>query len=438
MRKDANRYRAGLPALFCCLLLLTGPFATAQSLTRQELESIFHNNPEMLYGYFFNYSASGIHQVAPPKGYKPFYLSHYGRHGARRTHQEDLYKNVLGEMDKAFETDGLTDHGKDVREKVLLAYEEAQGLFGELTPLGVQQHKEIARRMVENYPQIFLRKGVVIDAVSSNVRRCIMSMAASTSQLLVMNPSMKLSLSTGDKYMDYIAYDSQEWQSFNADTSAWHQKLYEFEHQKIKPDRLLSSIFLSPEKVKDPVGFAISLRWIVANTNALNLGVNYDDIFTEEELKDIWETVNYKFYTLYGPNPENRGIPKQDACRLLAEMLADANAVLKQNDGGAHLRYGHDVYIMKLMNLLQNQKTTSLTICPEDAALVWQDFRITPMAANVQWVFYRNKKGDVLVKLLLNEVETRLPLETECFPYYHWTDFRTYCEQLIDKWKPHQ
>ena len=434
MKTGTSIIKVARPAFLCIILTLTVVFAKAQGLSRQQLEDELNANPEKLYGYFYNYPESGFRQTPAPRGYRPFYLSHYGRHGARRTHQKALYRTVLAELDRAYESDGLTEHGNEVRNRVLSAYEEAKGLFGELTPLGASQHKGIARRMVENYPQIFRKKGVVVNAVSSNVRRCIMSMAASTSQILVMNPAMNLSLSTGDKFMDYIAYDSPEWHAFDADTSAWHRALRAFEMDKVHPERLLSSLFTHPSQVKDPVDFTIALRWIVANLNALDSGIPVIEIFTAEELQDIWETVNFKFYTLYGPNPENKGIPRKDACRLLEEILLRADRHIESGKTGADLRYGHDVYIMKLMNLLISENTSTFSSDPYQAALFWQDFSVTPMAANVQFVFYKNKKNDCLVKLLLNESEVKLPLETDLYPYYHWADFKNYCLQLIEKW----
>jgi hypothetical protein len=50
-------------------------------------------------------------------------------------------------------------------------------------------------------------------------------------------------------------------------------------------------------------------------------------------------------------------------------------------------------------------------------------------------VFYRpkkNKDGDVLVKALLNEREASLPIATKQWPYYNWSDLRSY---YIDKIK---
>ena len=57
------------------------------------------------------------------------------------------------------------------------------------------------------------------------------------------------------------------------------------------------------------------------------------------------------------------------------------------------------------------------------------------MGANLQFIFYRStpKDQDVLVKVLLNEQEATLPIATDCAPYYHWTDFRRYCMEKLEK-----
>ena len=53
--------------------------------------------------------------------------------------------------------------------------------------------------------------------------------------------------------------------------------------------------------------------------------------------------------------------------------------------------------------------------------------KIIPMAANIQIILYRKEgSDDVLVKFLLNENETSVPVRTDCAPYYHWKDVREY------------
>ena len=41
----------------------------------------------------------------------------------------------------------------------------------------------------------------------------------------------------------------------------------------------------------------------------------------------------------------------------------------------------------------------------------------------------------MLFKVLLNEEEATLPIQTDCAPYYHWTDFRKYCLDKLAAYK---
>ena len=65
-----------------------------------------------------------------------------------------------------------------------------------------------------------------------------------------------------------------------------------------------------------------------------------------------------------------------------------------------------------------------------DAA--WSCWRVTPMATNVQLVFFRRPGGsEVLVKFLFNERESRIRLESELAPYYRWDDVKRYFDERI-------
>ena len=54
------------------------------------------------------------------------------------------------------------------------------------------------------------------------------------------------------------------------------------------------------------------------------------------------------------------------------------------------------------------------------------------MASNLQIVFFKNSKKpeDILVKFMLNERETSIPVPTDKFPFYKWTDVRNYLEDI--------
>ena len=117
----------------------------------------------------------------------PFYISHFGRHGSRFLLEETEYTEVLGLMEKAEAADALTPLGKDALQRLRRVYEEAEGHAGDLSPLGIRQHRGIAERMYGAYPEVFA-DGRTISARSSVILRCAMSMAAFGDRLKEHNP----------------------------------------------------------------------------------------------------------------------------------------------------------------------------------------------------------------------------------------------------------
>ena len=52
-------------------------------------------------GNYCNYPNPTGHVTPAPDGYEPFYVSHYGRHGARYMTDNDAYKYAIAKMDTA-------------------------------------------------------------------------------------------------------------------------------------------------------------------------------------------------------------------------------------------------------------------------------------------------------------------------------------------------
>src|SRR3712207_9376257 len=72
-----------------------------------------------------------------------------------------------------------------------LLADAARDRYGELTPLGAEQHKGLALRRIRNFPEVFA--GVTnIDARSTVVIRCILSMENALQQLLTVNPQLRI------------------------------------------------------------------------------------------------------------------------------------------------------------------------------------------------------------------------------------------------------
>ena len=101
----------------------------------------------------------------------------------------------------------------------------------------------------------------------------------------------------------------------------------------------------------------------------------------------------------------------------------------------ATLRFGHEVCVLPLACLLELDSCGAKVNDLDRLDEVWRNYRIFPMACNIQLIFYRPKKGqgDTLVKALLNERECSLPIPTTQYPYYRWKDLRQYYLDKLDK-----
>ncbi len=86
---------------------------------------------------------------------------------------------------------------------------------------------------------------------------------------------------------------------------------------------------------------------------------------------------------------------------------------------------------MPLLGLLKVEGCYGSTDDPHKLHEVYADFKISPMAANLQIIFFRNKKGEVIAKLMLNEREVSLPVKTDIAPFYRWDDLRAYISDIL-------
>ena len=103
------------------------------------------------------------------------------------------------------------------------------------------------------------------------------------------------------------------------------------------------------------------------------------------------------------------------------EVLADTS----KDALCADLRFGHDYPFIAMCSAM-GLEGIGQNLATEEVNLKWFGPWMTPFAANLQMIFYKNKKGgDVLVKFLVNERETALMgVEPVSGPYYRWSDVR--------------
>ena len=389
-------------------------------------------NPEKSGGVYLAYPTEFTPQTKTPKGYKPFYISHYGRHGSRYLISNEDYTRSLNLFKEAHEQQALTALGEDV-------YKRLEQVFGgDLSPLGVRQHRGIAERMYNNFPDVF-KNDANISARSTVVLRCTMSMVAFCDRLKELNPTLHIAYEASPKYMSYLNYQTPEANKFtDSRNGPWVEEFRKFQESMIHPDRLIGTLFVDNDFVLKKVNPATVMRdlyQITVGMQNIETKVSFYDLWQPQELFDLWQIGNFSFYVGTANHADGHGIVAANAKHLLQNIVETADQAIATGNEAATLRFGHDGNVINLCALMQIENFGVAISDPRELYKVWANYKVTPMAANVQLVFFRNDKNpdDILVKVLHCEKEAHIPVATDIFPYYKWSDVRAYFQGILDK-----
>ena len=415
-----------------CLLCLLAFGLQAQAQTSRE-ELLSHM--DLTAGNYANYPVPTALPTPAPDGYEPFYISHYGRHGARYMTSDKHYRRLRHQLDTARSLGLLTDYGRDVRHRIKDAAADAKDRAGELTALGARQHRAIARRMYDNYPSLMSRP-LSVFANSSDSKRVMLSMANFVMELKSLNPSMQFTMDASQHDLYYIKANKSIVVPENDTEDALYSKLSKFKKKMLSGKAQMEAIFKDPERAAtfiDPYTFADDLYNVAADMYCLpELGIKFDDVFGEEGMIDGFRAYNASWCLWEGLMPGAEPSYYR-IYPLLQNFLDEADEVIASGECGLRLRFGHDSVVLPFSFALGFREAINGTDDMENLHRQFSIIRLIPMAANIQWVFFRKEgSDDILVKFLMNENETSIPIDTDCYPFYHWSDVERYYRDMIE------
>ena len=269
--------------LIACVALAAALPAAAQTTKEEMLAS-----PEKTAGVYYAYPApeSTDHYTKAPKGYTPFYISHFGRHGSRYLISDSEYTNPMETLERADKAGALSPLGKDALKRLHEIYAEAAGRNEDLSPLGVRQHRGVAKRMFTAFPEVF-KDDRSIEARSSVVLRCAMSMAAFGDQLKELNPKLKISYESSQKYMPYLTGRTDEANAFCGKKGIWRAAYNNFRASQTNADRFIAALFADKLYAKQYVEskeLMWQFYWVAADLQNMETPIRLYDLFTSEEL----------------------------------------------------------------------------------------------------------------------------------------------------------
>ena len=374
-----------------------------------------------------------------PEGYKPFFMNHYGRHGSRWLIDPNDYIIPVEQLSKGERNGKLTRRGKEVLDACRKMLDASQMRLGELSDVGAEQHQRIARRMFQNFPEIW-EGDVRVDARSTVVIRCILSMLNATQVLKSLNPRLNITTDASEHDMYYMNYRDTV---AIAAQQASRPLVNELKDKIFTPKRLekmTSRLFNDKKFVRDSIDsfkFEYTLFDVVSNMQSHHAfdGIDlYTGVFTVDDATSFWTYNNARWYIYSGNTSLNNHTGARAHRHLLRNFVEAADVAIANGTSSATLRFGHESVVLPMVCLMglngMDYDTSDLSTLAEH----WQSYKVFPMAANIQMVYYRKAgSDDILVKILLNEREATLPIASDCAPYYHWTDVRRHFLTRIDE-----
>ncbi len=425
-RKQIYPYLLGTALILLC--------SSWHQNVKSELQSDLHRSAGV------NYVVPTTHQLPQPEapqGKKPFCISYFGCNGSSRLSKPSTYGEPYLTMARADKLGKLTPFGKEVLQRLALLRREADNRWGELTTMGIAQQYGIANRMADRHPEMFA-DSVKIIAHSLMTTRALLTMEHMLLQL-ARRCSHRVYHSASNAYSYYLYHLDEETLASRRDSAT--QACYSaFVKDQQTADGLMSRLFADRQYARDSIDIQTLGRQLfrlaggIQNT-ALEGTVTLYDLFTEEEIYRYWEQQNALNYVNYGnfslSDPRRPAVQSQ----LLRRLIAISDSCMAYNTPHTIIHIGDETGLIPLVCQMgingYGLKTDRLETLAERG---WADYRISPSSGNVQVVFYRRDLADddVLIRVLLNEEEATLPIDTDVAPFYHWNDCKAYFQNNTD------
>ena len=393
-------------------------------------------DPRKAYGTDYPYDHSPVTLTKAPRGYKPFYISHYGRHGSRYYWNAFLYREMDSLLTSAHRKHQLTAEGEIFYTNFEAAKDELSTGVSELSDLGWEQHQRIARTMYNNFPEVFKKGGNVL-AIASLSGRCVISMSGFCQELVQCNPKIEIREQSSRFTLDGVVPDDRQnpaRREFPSSKPRYEKNRDQFKYKDNLHETIVKRAFTSTEGLPGSIHH-IGENFINLYTSLPNIGHEgmMGNLVTDKDIADRWESSNLGSYSWLFPR-QYMTIP------ILQDIIKKADAVLDgSSDRIADLRFGHDDRLGPLHILMGINGADRDPEDPYEVKNIYQNWQ-TCKACNIQLIFYRSKKAgdDVLVKCLLNGHEASLPLPTDNYPYYKWSDFRQFYTERCNSNDPNK
>ena len=371
-----------------------------------------------------------VRDLAYPDSLKPVYLNHVGRHGARFLSSSKYTTSLLRTLHKADSLKTITPMGRELIRICDLVVTRTAGRWGALDSLGMAEQRAIASRAFMAYRPLF--DNTKINAISSYVPRCVMSMDEFTHQLTRLNNKVEIYMSSGRQNSPLVRpwHDDEAYKEFMAGEE-WHKVYEDFLNKQVPvtvAERALGKNYpFFGDEARD---VSLAIYKVLAGCAAMSVQIDLQKYFTQAEINALWSVENLHHYLTHSASTLSSAAPDL-ASKLLSELISTIDtAIAGSNPYSVMLRFGHAETMMPLLALMHIPGCYYMTNYFDTVGLHWRDFYVVPMASNLQMILFQSESGKYYVRVDLNETPVPL-IPGQNTIYIPWQQARNYLNRCL-------
>ena len=161
-------------------------------------------------------------------------------------------------------------HDFESKQTIKLPKEEWVYVENALPPIVTQEVMDF-----RTIPEVF-KGSPALSARSTVVLRCVLSMDAFCERLKELNPALQIRREACARYMKYMNYHTPEAVKFVSHQGPWYEEYRKFKESHTRPDRLVTSLFNSPDYIRknvNPDELMWGLYWIASDLQNVEIEV---------------------------------------------------------------------------------------------------------------------------------------------------------------------
>lgn len=373
--------------------------------------------------------------VAAPDSLTPVFVNHLGRHGSRYPASSYSATTLRRELSRADSLGTITPLGLQFAAMLDDVISRSNGRWGALDSIGMAEHRGIARRLARQYPELVHNSAAAASATYSP--RAIMSMYSFLHELAQCDRTITLATTSGPvNSMVLYPFDIDEHYKAYSRLKPWREA-YGHWVDSVAPmtvRRLLGDGY----QITDSAARQLSIieYYNLANMEAMGMPNDYMPYMSLDEYNRLWSCFNLRQYFQHTANAFSE-VPAQMFAGLVQDLVAAADDALSATSRNGkrptlQLRFAHAEVLMPVLSLLQVPGCHLVTTDWNAVRDCWHDFHIVPMAANIQWIYYRAPSGTVYVRMDLNERPTPIIPGRDDI-YVPWSEVRRHMLHCIEQ-----